>query len=168
MWEIWSCTTLIKEHLVIPHPLAECHTAEVIADRFVLPWCTIPRVWRPIYRVHTDRERAFVSKPIQRWCEQRAVVLTMTAGDDSKANGRIEGELHCSGNTPWCSLSANASASAVVRAKRCGTTLANWPIRTKPCSSLATCHQAGLRVILVEPFSTYARLWCLRRLQTKR
>ena len=83
-------------------PLQNVTLAEVIADRSVDSLTRALSRLRaryrmygiPIYRVHTDRERAFVSKPIQRWCEQRAVVLIMTAGDDSKANGRIEGELH--------------------------------------------------------------------------
>ncbi|CAK9115283.1 unnamed protein product [Durusdinium trenchii] len=47
-----------------------------------------------VYRLHTDRERSFASVPIQKWCEQRQLRLTLTAGDDSKANGRIEGEVN--------------------------------------------------------------------------
>ncbi|CAK9043067.1 unnamed protein product [Durusdinium trenchii] len=47
-----------------------------------------------VYRLHTDRERSFASAPIQKWCEQRQIRLTMTAGDDSKANGRVEGEVN--------------------------------------------------------------------------
>ena len=83
-------------------PLQNVTLAEFIADRS--GDCLTPALSRlharyrvygvPIYKVHTDRERAFLTKPIQRWCELRAVVLIMTAGDDSKANGRIEGELH--------------------------------------------------------------------------
>ena len=46
-----------------------------------------------VMRLHTDRERSFSHAKVQRWCEQRQMVQTMTAGDDPAANGRCEGEF---------------------------------------------------------------------------
>ena len=46
-----------------------------------------------VMRLHTDRERSFSHAKVQRWCEQRQMVQTMTAGDDPAANGRCEGEI---------------------------------------------------------------------------
>ena len=47
----------------------------------------------PILRVHTDREKSFLSKPFQRWCMGHALYQTMTSGDDGPANGRVEAEV---------------------------------------------------------------------------
>ena len=37
----------------------------------------------PILRVHTDREKSFLSKPFQRWCSSHSLYQTMTSGDDT-------------------------------------------------------------------------------------
>ena len=47
----------------------------------------------PILRVHTDREKSFLSKPFQRWCSSHSLYQTMTSGDDGPANGRVEAEV---------------------------------------------------------------------------
>ena len=47
----------------------------------------------PILRVHTDREKSFLSKPFQRWCSNHSLFQTMTSGDDGPANGRVEAEV---------------------------------------------------------------------------
>ena len=47
----------------------------------------------PILRVHTDREKSFLSKPFQHWCMGHALYQTMTSGDDGPANGRVEAEV---------------------------------------------------------------------------
>ena len=49
----------------------------------------------PILRVHTDREKSFLSKPFQRWCSDHSLYQTMTAGDDVEAEvGQIKLHLH--------------------------------------------------------------------------
>ena len=47
----------------------------------------------PILRVHTDREKSFLSKPFQRWCSNHSLYQSMTSGDDGPANGRVEAEV---------------------------------------------------------------------------
>ena len=47
----------------------------------------------PVARLHTDRAREFVAAPLRKWAQHRDIVLTKTAGDDYKANGRVEAEL---------------------------------------------------------------------------
>ncbi|CAL1127970.1 unnamed protein product [Cladocopium goreaui] len=44
-------------------------------------------------RLHSDRAREFLAAPLRRWAQSRDIVLTKTAGDDYKANGRCEAEL---------------------------------------------------------------------------
>ena len=46
-----------------------------------------------VMRLHTDREKSFLHAKVQRWCEQRQLVQTMTSGDDPAANGRCEVEV---------------------------------------------------------------------------
>ena len=47
----------------------------------------------PVMRLHSDRAREFLAAPLRRWAQHRDIVLTKTAGDDYKANGRCEAEL---------------------------------------------------------------------------
>ena len=47
----------------------------------------------PVMRLHSDRAREFLAAPLRRWAQNRDIVLTKTAGDDYKANGRCEAEL---------------------------------------------------------------------------
>ena len=44
-------------------------------------------------RLHTDREKSFLAKAVARWVQAREMVHTMTSGDDSQSNGRVEAEL---------------------------------------------------------------------------
>ena len=47
----------------------------------------------PVYRLHTDRERAFATKGITKWCLDRKIFQSMNAGDEPEGNGRVEGEV---------------------------------------------------------------------------
>ena len=47
----------------------------------------------PVMRLHSDRAREFIAAPLRRWAQHRDIVLTKTAGDDYKSNGRCEAEL---------------------------------------------------------------------------
>ena len=47
-----------------------------------------------IFRLHSDREKSFLAKPVQRWCQTRSLLQTMTGGDDAKSNGRVESEVN--------------------------------------------------------------------------
>ena len=47
----------------------------------------------PLFRLHTDREKAMTTRRFSQWCAERSLVQTMTAGDEGPANGRIEGEV---------------------------------------------------------------------------
>ena len=44
-------------------------------------------------RLHSDREKSFLTKAVARWVQAREMVHTMTSGDDSRSNGRVEAEL---------------------------------------------------------------------------
>ena len=44
-------------------------------------------------RLHSDREKSFLTKAVARWVQAREMVHTMTSGDDSQSNDRVEAEL---------------------------------------------------------------------------
>ena len=44
-------------------------------------------------RLHSDREKSFLTKAVARWVQAREMVHTMTSGGDSQSNGRVEAEL---------------------------------------------------------------------------
>ena len=48
----------------------------------------------PLFRLHSDRAREMVSRPVQAWAASRKLRQTLTAGDDVQANGRIEQEVN--------------------------------------------------------------------------
>ena len=46
-----------------------------------------------VFRLHSDREKSFMARPVQRWCQTRDLLQSMTGGDDAKSNGRVESEV---------------------------------------------------------------------------
>ena len=48
----------------------------------------------PLYRLHTDRAKEFIARPVQQWCATHQLIQTMTGGDDPASNGRIESEVN--------------------------------------------------------------------------
>ena len=48
----------------------------------------------PILRLHSDREKTFMSQGFQKWCRHHGLYQTMTSGDDGPANGRVECEVN--------------------------------------------------------------------------
>ena len=75
--------------------------AEPIADRNVhnvLPaiakiYARLRSLGCPVYRMHSDRAREFLAKPVHQWCLDRGIVQTMTPGSAFKTNGRAENEV---------------------------------------------------------------------------
>ena len=47
----------------------------------------------PVLRVHMDREKAFVSKELTMWMQQKGLYCTYTAGDEPCGNARAEREI---------------------------------------------------------------------------
>ena len=47
-----------------------------------------------IFRLHSDREKSFLARPVQRWRQTRGLLQSMTGGDDAKSNGRVESEVN--------------------------------------------------------------------------
>ena len=75
--------------------------AEPIADRNVhnvLPaiakiYARLRSLGCPVYRMHSDRAREFLARPVHQWCLDRGIVQTMTPGSAFKTNGRAENEV---------------------------------------------------------------------------
>ena len=47
----------------------------------------------PIHRVHSDRERCFITDSFRDFCLNRSLYQTMTSGDTPQENGRVESEI---------------------------------------------------------------------------
>ena len=47
----------------------------------------------PIHRVHSDRERCFITTSFRDFCLNRSLFQTMTSGDTPQENGRVESEI---------------------------------------------------------------------------
>ena len=47
----------------------------------------------PIYRLHSDRAREFVSAEVKKWARSQSLHQTFTAGDEPQSNGRCEREV---------------------------------------------------------------------------
>ena len=47
-----------------------------------------------INRLHSDRAKELISKPMTAWCARNGIVPTTTAGDDPASNGHAESEVH--------------------------------------------------------------------------
>ena len=48
----------------------------------------------PIHRIHTDRERCFITTGFRDFCLNRSLYQTMTSGDTPQENGRVESEIN--------------------------------------------------------------------------
>ena len=70
----------------------------------------------PLYRLHTDRAKEFVSEQMRAWALERHLVSTMTPGSSFKTNGRVEGEM----NTVKKSIRTLVSSGVA--------TLQQWPL----------------------------------------
>ena len=44
-------------------------------------------------RLHSDRAKEMLAKPVREWAGRRGLYQTFTSGDDAPANGRIESEI---------------------------------------------------------------------------
>ena len=90
--------------------------AEPIADRNVhnvLPaiakiYARLRSLGCPVYRMHSDRAREFLAKPVHQWCLDRGIVQTMTPGSAFKTNGRAENEVGMIKKGVRTSISAGA------------------------------------------------------------
>ena len=47
----------------------------------------------PVLRIHSDRARELLAKPVRRWTLDREMITTLTSGNSFKANGRCEAEV---------------------------------------------------------------------------
>ena len=47
----------------------------------------------PIHRIHSDRERCFITDSFRDFCLNRSLYQTMTSGDTPQENGRVESEI---------------------------------------------------------------------------
>ena len=73
--------------------VVEGRTAQHVLPALARMYSRLRQLGLPVVRLHTDRAREFTALPLRRWAQHRDIVLTMTSGDNYKANGRCEAEI---------------------------------------------------------------------------
>ena len=71
----------------------EGRTAQHVLPAIANIYSRLRQLGLPVMRLHSDRAREFTASSLRRWAQNRDIVLTKTAGDDYKANGRCEAEI---------------------------------------------------------------------------
>ena len=99
----------------------------------------------PIHRIHSDRERCFITTSFRDFCLNRSLYQTMTSGDTPQENGRVESEI-CQVKRRLRLMLAESklprtnwpSIARWVGEQRCRSQLARLGIPTKPMISPGT------------------------------
>ena len=73
-------------------PMRSRHSHEVVRA-LSLMYGKIRSLNLPLIRIHTDRAREFLARPVQQWMQSRNVMQTVAAGDEAQGSGRVEREV---------------------------------------------------------------------------
>ena len=99
----------------------------------------------PIHRIHSDRERCFITTSFRDFCLNRSLYQTMTSGDTPQENGRVESEIGQVKRRLRLMLAESKlprvnwpSIARWVGEQRCRSQLAQLGIPTKPMISPGT------------------------------
>ena len=88
-----SLKSVPVKHVVHVEPIASRAQDEVVtAMQKALAGFKAMGVY--INRLHSDRAKELISKPMTAWCARNGIVPTTTAGDDPASNGHAESEVH--------------------------------------------------------------------------
>ena len=80
------------QNVTLFEPLGSRSTSELLPalDRV---WARFRALGIPMVRLHSDRAKEMLAKPVRAWAGRRGLYQTFTSGDDAPANGRIESEI---------------------------------------------------------------------------
>ena len=73
-------------------PMRSRHSHEVVRA-LSLMYGKIRSLNLPLIRIHMDRAREFLARPVQQWMQSRNVMQTVAAGDEAQGSGRVEREV---------------------------------------------------------------------------
>ena len=73
-------------------PMRSRHSHEVVRA-LSLMYGKLRALNLPLVRVHSDRARELLAKPVQQWLQSRDVMQTVAAGDEAQGSGRVEKEV---------------------------------------------------------------------------
>ena len=92
--ELEMCSKPVKvKHVTVSVPMSSRAAGEVLhALNFVTTQFKSMGLY--VDRLHSDKARELVAKPIQRWAAARGIVQTTTGGDDPAAAGHVESEVN--------------------------------------------------------------------------
>ena len=92
--ELQRCAVDVQiQHLTVVFPMSSRATADVIHALNVVT-TRFRSMGLFIDRIHSDKARELVSKPVQRWMAARQIKQTSTSGDDPASAGHVESEVH--------------------------------------------------------------------------
>ena len=92
--EIRRCSKPLKvRHVTVVFPMESRATSEVIQalDAVTLQFRSMGL---PIWRLHSDKARELIAKPVQRWAMSRQILQTTTGGDNPASAGHVESEVN--------------------------------------------------------------------------
>lgn len=80
------------QNVTLFEPLGSRSTSELLPalDRV---WVRFRALGIPMVRLHSDRAKEMLAKPVRARAGRRGLYQTFTSGDDAPANGRIESEI---------------------------------------------------------------------------
>ena len=72
--------------------VVESRSAKEVIRAITLIFVKYRSLGIPLYRMHRDRAKEFLAKPVQQWCLEHNLLLTMTAGPRSQCTSRDGGQ----------------------------------------------------------------------------
>ena len=89
-----TCSRPVKvKHVTVAFPMGSRAVGEVLhALNFVTTQFKSMGLY--VDRMHSDKARELIAKPVQRWAAARGIVQTTTGGDDPAAAGHVESEVN--------------------------------------------------------------------------
>ena len=86
-------TTVGLQQVTMVEVLDSRHTKDVVPGTGRI-YAKMKAFGIPIHRIHTDRERCFITSGFRDFCLNRSLYQTMTSGDTPQENGRVESEIN--------------------------------------------------------------------------
>ena len=86
-------TTVGLQQVTMVEVLDSRHTKDVVPGTGRI-YAKMKAYGIPIHRIHTDRERCFITTGFRDFCLNRSLFQTMTSGDTPQENGRVESEIN--------------------------------------------------------------------------
>ena len=115
------------KNLTLAIPVKSRKTAHII-EALATVYARFRSMQVPIYRIHRDRAKEFISSEVRKWIRSRDILQTATAGDEPVGNSRVEREVGV----------LKGRARALLKSARAPVGL--WPLAVRHASEAAMEH----------------------------